>query len=279
MPKNIFYINGQFIPEARARVSVFDLGFLRSYGVFTFLRTYNGKPFYLKHHLNRLLESARIIGLKNQLNYKFLEKLLFETLSKNKHLKEASIRMVLTGGQSKDGISPNGANLYIMVTPIQTLPEKLYKNGAKLITWPACRILSNAKNLVYVEGIRGLKEAKRQGALEILYITKNGEILECATSNFFAVAGDKIMTPLPDNILAGVTRKITMELAKKIGLEVIEKKLSIKNLPLFKETFITATNKEIVPITKINNAKVNNGKVGKITKKLMAEFKKLTEDY
>ncbi len=275
---NFFYINGKFVPEKRAKISVFDLGFSRGYAVFDFLRTYNGKPFYLNEHLKRLLNSAKLIGLKHNYSLNSLRKIVLKTLEKNK-LKEANIRIYLTGGEAKDFLTPSKPNLIVIITPIKKLPEYLYTKGGKLITKISERILPQAKTIVYTEGIKFLQEAKRKGAIEVLLISKDGKILECTTSNFFAVINKKLITPPKDKILEGITRKVVFQLAKKLKISVLERDINFGEIKKFKEAFITATNKEILPIVKIDKIKIGNGKVGEITKVLMAEFKKLTGNY
>lgn len=274
---NLIYINGKYFQPKEARISIFDLGFTRAYAVFDFLRTYSGKPFYLKEHLNRLLNSAKIIGLKHQYNFKFLEKIVLKTFKKSK-LKDASIRIYLTGGESKDFLTLSKANLVIIVTPIKNLSEDLYQKGGKLITKTCERILPQAKTTVYTEGLKYLQEAKKRGAIEVLLIGPDKKILECATSNIFVVLNKKLVTP-KNNILLGVTRKVVINLAKKVKISVIERDIYLKEIRNADEVFITATNKEILPIVEIDNYKISNKRIGEITKKLREEFKKFVNNY
>ncbi len=275
---NIFYLNGKFVKEKDAKISVYDLGFLRGYAVFDFLRTYNRKPFYLKEHLQRLLNSAKIIGLKHNFTLKKLESLVFKTLNKNKHLREANLRIYLTGGEAKNFLTPTKPKLYILITPIEKPHPKLYQKGAKLITKFSERILPSAKTIVYTEGIKFLQEAKQKGAVEVLLINKENKITEGIASNFFAVINKKLITP-KENILLGITRQVVIFLAKKLKIEVIERDISFDEIKKFDESFITATNKEILPIIKIDHIKIGKGEVGEMTKLLMKEFKKLTQNY
>ncbi len=278
---NIFYINGKFVPESQAKISVFDLGFLRGYAVFDFLRTYNQKPFYLEDHLKRLLNSAKLIGLKHNYNLEKLKEIVIKTVQKNIKANpqkvDFNIRIYLTGGISKDFISPGKPNLIILITSVKELDEKFYQKGVKLITKVSERIIPQAKTTIYTEGIKFLQEAKRKGAIEVLLISRKGKILECTTSNFFAVIGRKLITPPIENILVGITRKIVINLAKKLEISVIERDIDIKEIKKFEEAFITATNKEILPVIQIDRIKIGRGKVGGITKILMNEFKKLKE--
>jgi branched-chain amino acid aminotransferase len=275
----IFYFNGKFLDEKEAKISVYDLGLLRGYAVFDFLRTYNQKPFYLGDHLKRLLNSAKLIGLKHNYNLKFLRKITLQTLKKNiKKGAEYNIRIILTGGESKDFISPSKPNLIVMITPLKKLDEKLYQKGGKLITKISERILPQAKTIIYTEAVKFMQEAKRKGAIEVLLLDKNKKILECTTSNFFTVIDGKLITPSTEKILSGITRKIVINLAKKLKIPVIEKDIHFNEIKKFDEAFITATNKEILPIIQIDNFKINN-QPGPITKTLLTKFRELTENF
>jgi branched-chain amino acid aminotransferase len=275
----IFYINGKFLDEKEAKISVYDLGLLRGYAVFDFLRTYNQKPFYLNDHLKRLLNSAKLIGLKHGYNLKLLRKIVTQTLKKNiqKGL-EYNIRIILTGGESKDFITPSKPNLIVMITPLKKLDEKLYQKGGKLITKISERILPQAKTIIYSEAVKFMQEAKKKGAVEVLLLDKNKKILECTTSNFFAVIDGKIITPSTEKILSGITRKIVINLAKRLKIPVIERDIYFNEIKKFDEAFITASNKEILPIIQIDNFKIST-QPGPITKTLMSQFKELTKNF
>lgn len=279
MIKNIFYLNGRFVPEDKALISVYDLGLLRGYAVFDFLRTYNFKPFYLKEHLKRLLNSAKIIGLKHNYTIDNLEKIVIKTLSKNKHLKEAGIRIILTGGYSKDFITPSKPNLIVMITPIKSLPKSLYRYGASLITKIYERIDPRAKTIIYTDAVRFLEEAKGKGAIEVLLISKDNEVLECTTSNFFIAKENAVITPTTDKILEGITRKVVIDLCKQNNIKIIERKIYYEELKEAIEAFITASNKEILPIVKIDKIKIGDGRVGQLTKFLIKKFQELTKTW
>jgi branched-chain amino acid aminotransferase len=290
----IFYFNGKFLDEKEVKISVYDLGLFRGYAVFEVLRTYNQKPFYLDDHLKRLLNSAKLIGLKHNYNLKFLKKITFQTLKrnilnadyadstqtirKNRFLQEYNIRIILTGGYSKDFITPSKPNLIITVTPFKKYDESLYKKGVKLITKIYERILPQAKTNIYTESVKFLNEAKKKKAFEVLFLDKEKNILECTTSNFFAVIDEKLITPPTGKILPGITRKIVINLAKKLKIPVFERNIHFNEIKKFNEAFITSTNKEILPVIQIDNFKINN-QLGFITNILMSEFKKLTLNF
>lgn len=275
----IHYLNGKFVKDEEAKISVFDLIVLRGYGVFDFLRTYNQRPFLLREHLERLKNSAKIIGLKFNFKLERIEKIVQQLLRKNilKNKKqEFNLRIILTGGVSKDSLTPGRPQLIILVSPVLPYPERYYLKGIKLISVKSQRILAEAKSINYLFAVKELQKAKKEGGIEILYLGKGGKILEAATSNFFAVKNDKILTPkLDKEILPGITRKVVIDLAKKLKIPVFEKNLYYREIKNFDEAFLTASNKEIMPVREIDNIKIKNSP-GKITKILMEEFKKLT---
>lgn len=274
MKKLIFYINGKFIAEDKAKIPVMDLGILRGYGVFDFLRTYNRQPFFLEEHIKRLFSSAKIIGLDLPWLEKEIKRLVLLALDKNKFLKEANIRILVTGGKTKDSITPFGKpTLLILVTPAIIYPEDFYKKGIKIITVGITRAIPRAKSLTYIPGILALKEAKKKKAVEAIYVNEDNNILEGTTTNIFFFKNNILITP-KDAILLGITRQIILNLAKK-RFKIEERKVKYQELKQMDECFITASNKEIMPVIKIDNITVGNGEVGKNTKiiiKLFREF-------
>jgi branched-subunit amino acid aminotransferase/4-amino-4-deoxychorismate lyase len=276
--EKIFYVKGKFLKESKSFISPKDLGFLRGYGVFEFFEIINGKPFYLKEHLKRFLKSAKILKIEHSFSLKDLEKIVFETLKKNKNFKDGFARIILTGGDSKDSLFAQKPNLYLFFEEKRKLPEIFYQKGAKVITKVYNRILPKAKTLCYAESILNLKEAKKKGALEVLICNEKGEIFEGTTSNFFAVIKNKVFTPPSEKILEGVTRKIVFEICKKLKIEIKERKIFKKEIKNFKEAFLTSTTKKILPITKIDNIKIGEG-AGEITKRIMEEFEKIRENF
>lgn len=277
--KKIIYchLNGKIISLNKARISPNDIGILRGYAVFDFLRTYNGKPFLLKEHFSRLQKSAGELNLKIPYSESIIEKIIKTLLIKNK-IKEAGIRIIVTGGITENSMSCGPApTIFILTEKLKKLPENIYSNGAKIITFEYQRDIPEAKTTDYLTAVKLQPIREKNNAIEVLY-TKNGLILECATSNFFIFKKNTLITP-KNNVLIGTTRNFAIELAKKAKFQIEEHDLPLKELKSADETFITATTKEIVPITRINDQEIGNGKVGKNTKILMELFIKNTENY
>jgi branched-chain amino acid aminotransferase len=273
----VYYVDGTFLPADEAAIPVTDLSVLRGFGVFDFLRTYGGRPFHLHDHIERLKRSANLLGIPFPLSPHELETLVIETLRRN-HYDESNIRIILTGGTSADGFTPEGnPRLLIMVTPLATPPSVWYQEGAKIITIPFSRYIPDAKSINYVHAIQAMQEAKKRGAMEALYVTSDGHITECTTSNIFACMRGKLVTP-DTTILAGITRQVILSLPELSDI------MTLRDIPLVDllqadEVFIAASNKEIVPIVTIDDTVIGTGKPGDLTRHVMTLFKQYTTRY
>lgn len=255
------YFNGKIILEKNVKISIDDVGFLRGYSVFDVMVSYNGKPFLLKKHFERLKNSANNLNLKFPATEKKFESIILTLLNKN-NIKNVSIRSFLTGG----GV------FFIRLEKPTKLAENLYKTGAKIITLNYFRYLPEAKTSNYISSIRQMDRMKKEKAMEILY-TYDGKVLECSTSNFFLIKNGVIITP-KDGVLGGVTRYFILKIARENGFAVEERDIKVTELKTSDEAFLTATNKEIVPVVKIDKLKIGKGKVGVKTKELMELFSK-----
>ena len=212
---NVFYVDGEFVAEDQAVISVNDIGVLRGYGVFDFLRTYNMRPFYLEDHIRRLETSARLIDLAHAAHPRGdLRHHHGNPVPEQGHLDEANIRLVITGGISPDAITPqNHTKLVVMVTPMHPCPAEWYRDGAAVITTHDERYIPGAKSTNYIPAILALSRARRQNAAESIYVDRYNRILEGTTSNFFAFIGDRLVTP-GASILPGITRQVVLQLAR-----------------------------------------------------------------
>lgn len=261
------YLNGKILNIKEAKISVTDIGVLRGFGVFDYLRSYKGKPFLLKEHLKRFKNSAKLAGLKIKITDKKIEEIIRKLLAKNK-LPDAGIRIVVTGGESTDGMDwdKNSPNFFILIQKLHDYSMKMYEKGVSLITHEFIRENSGAKSNNYLTRIKLSDQLKKQKAHEILYIN-NGKVLEGATCNIFAFTKNTLITPKND-ILCGTRRSLIIKLAKEY-FKVFKKDVDIKEMLNADEVFITSTTRDIMPVTKIDNQKIAGGQVGAKTKKLM----------
>ncbi|MFW2368438.1 MAG: aminotransferase class IV [Desulforhopalus sp.] len=275
---NTFYVNGNFVEEDKALIPVTDLSVLRGFGVFDFLRTYNGRPFHLADHLNRLTRSAKMIGLLLPHPVHEIEQLVLETLRRNDHV-ESHIRLVVTGGQSLDGITPGDSPLMmIMVTEASMYPGELFSKGVRVITSHLDRSIPGAKTIHYISAIMCQKEAHNRDAVEAIYVDRDGLLQEGTTSNFFGFIGNRLITPPADRVLPGITRQIVLELAEK-EFNIVERQIHKDEIRLLDEAFITSSTKEVMPVRAIDSITLNFGRVGDKAGRVMKLFKDYTVQY
>ena len=273
---SIYYINGEFVEADKAVIPATDLAVLRGFGAFDFLRTYGGKPFRLPANVARLRKSCEIIELDLPFSEEHITNLVLQTLEKNKGLsQEFNIRLVVTGGISPDNITPAGKpGLMVMVTPMHELPTWWYTDGAKVITVDIERIYPNSKSINYIPAIIAQKRAKEQGGIEALYI-KNGLILEGTTTNVFAFYGDELVTP-ETGVLPGITRQTILEITQP-HYTVNVRDLPVEEFFQAEEIFISAANKQIVPINQVDDTLFSGGRPGERTLHVMELFKERTD--
>jgi branched-chain amino acid aminotransferase len=274
-----YYVDGRFLPEDQALLSVKDIAILRGYGVFDFLRTYHRRPFHLDAHIARLEHSARLIGLELRWSSEEIRQAVLETLARNPHLEEANIRILVSGGVSPDGVLPDGqGKLLVLVTPKHELPSWWYTQGAKVITVAETRVLPGAKSTNYLRAVMAQQQAKRAGAIEAIYMDTDGCLLEGTTTNLFAVRDDRLITPGSDRILPGITRMVLLDLLRD-ELEIAVGSIRREALGAVQELFITASNKEIVPIVQVDDVTIGSSRPGPITQRVMQRFRSYTDAY
>lgn len=263
----ICYLNGKFMPIEQAKISPLDLGFSRGYSLIDILRTYNRKIFAFDEHYKRLKKGANFLRLKIEKKNKI--KKILEKLIELNNIKEAKIKINLSGGVGKQDLEIGIPTFFVYIEKLKKIPDKLYNRGVKIITIEYKREFTKYKLGNYIEAIRNFNLLKRKNAFEILYVHKN-YVYECSRSNIFCFNKNNLITP--DDVLEGITRKFILKLARK-KFNVFIKPLKLKDLLKSDEVFITSTIIEILPVVQIDNYKIKNGKVGYRTKILMEEWR------
>lgn len=280
------YINGKLFDKKDAKISVFDHGLLYGDGVFEGIRAYDKLVFKLKEHIDRLYESAHTIMLKVPLSKETLIKSVIDTLKANK-LEDAYIRLIITRGEGDLGLDPRkcegNATVIIITDKIMLYPDSLYKNGLEIITVPTIRNLPEAlnpqiKSLNYLNNILAKIEAVNAGFEEAIMMDHLGYVAECTGDNIFIVRKNHLYTP-PQcmGTLRGITRDTVLDIASKMNIPVHEHVLTRHEVYISDECFLTGTAAEIIPVVKVDGRVVGDGKPGEMTKKLTAQFKKLTK--
>lgn len=280
----LVYLDGEFVPENEARISIFDHGFLYGDGVFEGIRAYNGRVFRLREHIDRLYDSAKAIDLEIPISKNEFMEIILETLRKN-NLRDAYIRPIVTRGVGDLGLDPRKCSkpsIIVITKPWGKLYGDLYERGLKAVTVGVRRnafdtLPPNIKSLNYLNNILAKIEANAKGGDEAIFLDRNGYVSEGSGDNIFIVKNGKILTPPTINNLKGITRDAVIELIEKLKIPFRETNLGLYDLYTADEVFVTGTAAEIAPIVVIDGRKIGDGKPGEVTKRLMEEFRKLTE--
>jgi len=270
-----WYVGGRWVHPHEATLSMNDIAVLRGYSVFESLRTYDRQPFHLDEHLRRLYRSAILIELDIPWSSEQIATVVQEIIARNRY-RHATIRLLITGGESEDGTLPSGKpTLAVLITPLGERDMKLFAKGIKLITTRLQRVSPEAKTTNYIAAVRALREAVRRDAADALFVNEEGHVLEATRSNFFIFRGDMLVTPR-EEILIGVTRNLVLELARgRFAIE--ERPILLEELARTDEAFITASSKEITPVVQIEDLTIGNGKPGPRTYELEQQFIEMVE--
>ena len=262
-------INGDLVPAPEARLHVSDLGLLRGYGVFDFFRVLGGQPLFLADYLERFQRSARLVGLTPPLDAAGLEREVTRLIAANR-AGDAGCHLLLTGGESEDGFAPTKPALVMQLRALRASDSRLYRDGARLLLHEHRRELPEAKTTNYLTALRLLGEQQAQGAVDILYHWQ-GRVLETARSNVFALRADGVLVTPGRGVLAGVTRKHLLELART-RYRVLEADLSLAELFAAREVFISSSLKGVMPVVGIGERTIGSGRPGEVALALAAAF-------
>jgi branched-chain amino acid aminotransferase, group I len=278
------YLDGQFYDKENAKISVFDHGLLYGDGVFEGIRFYSGRVFRLEEHINRLYDSARAICLTIPLDKPALTEAVLETIRQNQ-LQDGYVRLVVTRGCGDLGLNPAlcpKATVFIIASKITLYPEEMYRNGLVVATCATRRIPHGAlspmvKSLNYLNNVMAKIEAHQAGAGEGLMLNEQGYVAECTGDNIFIVKNGRLMTPpISSGALAGVTRAVVLEIAAELGIPVSEPEMTRYDIYTADECFLTGTAAEVIPVVKLDNRPIGDGKPGPVTGRLIARFRELT---
>jgi branched-chain amino acid aminotransferase len=280
----LIYIDGKYLPQEQAKISVFDHGFLYGDGVFEGIRAYNGRVFRLKEHIDRMYDSAKTIDLTPPLSKEEMAEVICEVLRRNK-LDNAYIRPIISRGFGDLGLDPRKCpkpTVVVIATGWGAMYGDLYDKGLKAVTVsvrrnPAEALPPNVKSLNYLNNILAKIEANYKGGDEAIFFDTNGYVSEGSGDNLYVVKNGEIVTPPTLNNLRGITRMVLLELARSLGITVREQNMGYYDLYSADEMICTGTAAEVAPITWVDGRVIGNGKPGPITRQLMAAFKAATE--
>jgi branched-chain amino acid aminotransferase len=279
MPTRI-NINGVITAPEDAKISVLDHGLLFGDSVYETLRTYNGKPFLYSRHFARLEHSARAIDLQ----LPWTKSKALEEIRKTLFAGESRIRLIFTRGVGEvaaDVETCTDPTPIIIVVPLVVPPERIYREGVEVVISSVRRSsrFSDIKTGSLIHQVIARREAKARRAYEAILLTADEKLSDGITSNVYFVRDGKLLTPSRDaGIIEGITRGVVLDLARQMGIEVVEGQFDIDEIGRADEMFLTSSTREVVPIARVEGKTVGNATPGPVTLKILHAYRSAIQE-
>ena len=280
-----FSINGEFVDECDAKISVLDHGFLFGDSIYEVVRTVDGRLFAADRHLKRLHNSANALGMPLQRDDEWLLQ-HWRDMHAKRGGGESYLRIIITRGVgplSLDFSDCETQNVVGIAKPLNRWPDEDYAHGCKIVL---AKLRRNPKQSTdpaiksgnYLNNVMALKEARAQGATEAVMLNVEGNVTEATTSNIFMIKDGIVKTPaLKEGLLEGVTRGFILEVCRDVGLKCEEAVLSGADLLNADEVFITGTTRDVMPVGQINEEKLSRAP-GSLTIKIANAYHEVLHD-
>lgn len=278
------YLNGKFVNKEDAKVSVFDHGFLYGDGAFEGIRSYGGRVFRLKEHIDRLYETMHTLMIDAKMTRQDMIDAVVATLKYNK-LKDGYIRLIVSRGEGDLGLDPRKCygkpNVIIIADKIALYPAELYQKGMEIITVATAKNSVNAlnpqlKSLNYLNNILAKMEATLCGYNEAIMLDESGYVGECTGDNVFLIKDGVLSTPHLAR-LKGITAQAILDIAGSLKIKTREGFITRHEVYNADECFLTGTAAELIPIVKVDGRCIGNGRPGALTGKLLKAFHSLAK--
>lgn len=293
------WLNGNFIDDSEASVSLRDTGLLHAAGVFTTMRSFDGKVFRLQQHLERIRASSEALFIPLTYSDAVLTKATEDLLQRNE-LKDARLRLTVTRGQAIQDpvhglrLEPN---VFITATDSEPYPAEFYQRGMTVILLDEQKLnpydlQAGHKTLNYLSRLSALREANRRGAGEALWFNVHNYLQSGSISNVFVVKDETLITPptpaelldpavreataYPKSaVLPGITRAAILEIAQEAGIAIKRASITVSELLEADEVFLTNSIMQVMPVCRIERRGIGNEKPGAITLDLSARLSEL----
>ena len=261
-----FSQNGKILPIEKAVIPFSNIEYSYGYGVYESISVSNGKVYFIDDHIERLINSAKIIGIDHPFDGEFIKNSIQE-LIKDFRSETFNIKILLIGGStSKKAI----LNIFCL-NPL--FPDrKLYRDGTEFITYKYERSFPGAKTLNMLESYLAYTKAKKSSAYDALLINRQGFITEGTRTNFFCIKDRTIFTPYLKDILPGVMRKAVLKVALGNNFDVVEKNIKPEEIKSYDGAFVTSTSSKIIPARSVDENILNISVALKELMKLLDGF-------
>jgi len=286
----IIYLNGRLVPRFEAKLSPFDHGFLYGYGLFETMRAYDSHIFRLDSHLTRLRCSAESIGLTHSIlttdeGKQSLKAACMATLEANE-LKDARLRLTVSAGEGDMTPDPgtcSSPTVLIIAQNLAPLQSEKYETGFKAVISFLRRnsqsLLSRLKSTCYMENVLARTAARAAGYDEAIFLNEQGYLAEGSSANIFLVSNGELITPcFESGVLPGITRDAVLEIARTSNIKATERWVELNELIEAQEAFLTNSILELMPLVSVEGRPIGTGKAGKLTKDLLAAYRKLVDE-
>ncbi len=273
----LVFLDGQYIDQSEARVSVEDRGFLFADGIYEVIRIYDGRPFLAAPHLDRLrrgLDATRIASHAPDWLLDVTHRLIAENGLQDE---DAIVYIQITRGAAprRHAFPPPGtpATVFAAVRPYARPAAELFETGESAISTPDTRWgRCDIKSIGLLPNVLANQMAKEAGAFEALFV-RDGVLIEGSHSNLFGVIGGEVVTyPACNYILGGITRDLVLDLATRLGIPVREGPMFVDRLEDVEELFLTGTTTEVLPLTRLDGRPVGDGRVGPVARRLQQAY-------
>jgi D-alanine transaminase len=278
------WLNGDFLPLAEARISPLDRGFLFADGIYEVVPVYDGQPFQLEAHLDRLEYSLGEIRIDNPLSRDAWRGMIRELVARNGAGDQTVYFQVTRGADDKRDHGfpevPLTPTCFAMSSALPRPPEHFAREGARAslvedIRWKRCDI----KATTLLPNALAKQAAREAGADEAL-LHRDGQLIEGSSMTLFLVEKGELYTPpKSSSILPGITRDVILRLASELGIRVHETSLDLDRLAQAEELWFTSSSREIMPVTRVDEQVIGDGRPGPVWKQLQQALATLIRNH
>lgn len=269
------YHNGEILLESEITYSVNDVGLLRGYAVFDFFRIEGTTPVFIEEHLDRFEHSAKGFDLAIPISREEIKRVVSDLVQINR-LPTGTIKIILTGGDSIDGFTPGEPNLTILNKPISYPSQLAYSEGAALMLHEYQREFPEIKSTNYLTALKLQKSWKANGFIDVLYHSED-RVWEVSRSNIYFFEGNKLVTN-KEGMLKGITSSKVLEACKGV-FKIDVRPMGLEELMNADEVFITSSTKLVMPVVRVGDKVIGNGKPGLKTAQVSVAYSDLVAKY
>lgn len=282
----LIYVNGEILHREKAKISVFDSGFLLGDGVWEGIRFHNRHLVFIQEHLDRLFQGASSLDIDIGISKDKIKSLIISVLDANRMVTDIHIRFIVSRGLKKTPYQHPNANLggatIVIIPEYKKADKTINKKGISLVTVSTRRGTADTQDpqlntLSKLNCIFACIEADKKGADEGLMMDVNGNVSTCNSTNFFIIKNKEVWTSTGEYCLPGVTRGAIIQLCKENNIPIYEKDFLVDDVLNADEAFVTGTFAGVIPAVSLDGKTIGNGKRGPMTETFFNLYKNKIE--